>query len=284
MHFRIARTFMKYVGFNDESVFVSSLHICEAAPLIRKMVTRRADYRKLLVHAAQMALASGARATALRYLDTALVLLQDNPWDEDSPDVEYNETLNLHVQVSQLHWHQGDNEQAQRVLGSIFVNVSSAKDKATPWIIQSRIFMRRGHTEAAFSALRTSLTELGLYLDVTPTWESCDKQYHVVRAKLRSMNHDSRKRRQWRRSSDENPTGVVLVEAISAAFWTDRVTFYQMVLKAAELYLQDFEAYSHIGLGLAYFALVSRHMLNRLVLQLNLCLGSYHKVRRLGFH
>ena len=269
MHFRIARTYMKYVSLNDQSVFVSSLHVCEAAPLIRKLVTRRADYRELLSHAAQIALASGARATALRYLDTALVLLQDRPWDEDFPDVEYNETLNLHVQVSQLHWHQGDNEQAQTVLGSIFANVSSAKDKATPWIIQSRIFMRRGHTEAAFSALRTSLTELGLDFDATPTWESCDKQYHVLRAKLNSMHHDSITRRQRRQSSDENPTGVVLVEAISAAFWTDRVIFYQMVLKAAELYLQNFEAVSHIGLGLAYFALVSRCMVNRLQFQLN---------------
>lgn len=257
MHFVISRTMMKYSGSSERSLFVGSLHVCEAAPLIQKRVKHRAEYRKLLVEAAQAALESGARATALKYLETALQLLQLNPWNGDLKDVDYRETLDLHVQAAQLHWHQGEDAEAQSVLGAVFSNVSSARDKATPWVLQSRISMRKGHTEAAFHALRTSLSELGLDIDANASWESCDKDYHVLRAKIQSMDHSSLPEQRREPSNNDDPTGVVLVEAISAAFWTDKLTFYQMVLKVAEMYIRNFSATSHIGLGLAYFALVS---------------------------
>ena len=257
MHFIVSRTMMKYSGSSDRSLFVGSLHVCEAAPLIRERVRHRAEYRKLLVDAAQAALESGARITALKYLDIALSLLQPNPWNADIEDVDYRETLDMHVQAAQLHWHQGEDAEAQSVLGTIFSNVSSARDKAMPWVLQSRISMRKGHTEAAFHALRTSLSELGLDMDAEVSWESCDKDYHVLRAKLQTISYDHLPEQPREQSNNDDPTGIVLVEAISAAFWTDKLTFYQMVLKAAEMYIRNFSAASHIGLGLAYFALVS---------------------------
>ena len=257
MHFIISRTMMKYSDSSDRTLFVGSLHVCEAASLIQKRVMQRAEYRKLLVNAAQAALKSGARVTAMKYLETALLLLQANPWNDELEDVDYRETLSLHIETAQLYWHQGEDLQAQDILGEIFSNVASAKDKATPWVLQSRVFMRKGHTEAAFNALKTSLTDLGLHLDVKASWESCDREYHLLRTNLQSMDHTLLTEQFREQQNSDDPTGVVLVEAISAAFWTDRLTFYQMVLKAAELYIRNSAGAGYVGLGLGYFALVS---------------------------
>ena len=262
MHFVIAHTMIKYDLANNPFVFICSTHICESAPLIKQRVKRRFNYRKFLVDAANAAVGSGARGTALKYLATAISLLQASPWDDKLEDVEYKDTLNLHIQAAQLYWHQGEDIQAQHTLNAIFSNVVSARDKTTSWVIQSRIFMRKGQTEAALGALKTSLAELGLGSEAKPSWASCDEEYHVLRARLQSIDHDFRRKQSLEQSDVDGPAGVVLVEAISAAFWTDKSIFYQMVLRAADLYTRDFRAVGHIGLGLAYFALVCSCYIN----------------------
>ena len=89
--------------YNDDStigskaLYMQSRHICLAAELIKAKETYRAPFRDMLYQAGETACESGARSTGIYYFAHSLMLLQDDPWDDNQPDVSYQETLQLFV-------------------------------------------------------------------------------------------------------------------------------------------------------------------------------------------
>ena len=142
---------MKYSDIDDRSLYAKARHVCQAAELIKSRIPHRHHYRELLFQAAQNAIESGARPTALEYYETGLILMQDEPWKEGA-DVYYEETLNLCTRTAELYWYQSQYPKAHSLLASIFVGARTASDKAPAWIILSRLYAHQGNTSAAFNA------------------------------------------------------------------------------------------------------------------------------------
>lgn len=97
MHFLIVQTMIKYPNLDGRSLYARAQHICKAANAIRQRVRNRYRFRALLFEAAQTAIESGARSTALEYYETCLALMQADPWKEGASDVFYEETLILYT-------------------------------------------------------------------------------------------------------------------------------------------------------------------------------------------
>ena len=223
MHFLISQTMMKYSDLDRRSSYARAQHVCKAASIIRRRVTIRYKFRALLFEAAEMALRSGARPTALQYCEACLALMQPEPWKEGVPDVFYEETLDLYTKAAELYWHQGRPLKAQDLLDSIFAGARPASDKSPAWILQSKVFAQAGNMQGALAALKTSLLELGLDVSATPTWQSCDQEYDKLSKRLRAADFPAIVSKSL--SNDHNTTalGSVLIEAISAGFWSNRL-------------------------------------------------------------
>lgn len=255
MHFVIAQTMMKYSKTNSEecSMYAQARHICQAIDVIKRRIAHRSRFRKVLCKAAHKAIESGARPTASWYYENCLRLLQSDPWDDKKPDVYYDETLDLYTRAAELYWHQGLSSEALDIISSTFAHARTAADKAPSWILQSRVFAQRGNSHAAFNALKTSLTELGLVFEKTTSWNECDQEYQRLHKKLEYMEHTQLV------SQPQDPKlvamGAVMVEAISAAFWSDSLLFYQMAIKMIEVHLQE-GSFIQVGLGFCYFGMI----------------------------
>ena len=243
---------MKYSDLDDRSLYARARHVRQAAELIRIRISHRHHFRKLLFQAAQKAIESGARPTALDYYETCLTLLQDEPWKEGA-DVYYEETLDLYTRAAELYWYQNQYPKAHEILASIFKGARTASDKAPAWIILSRLHAHQGDTSAAFNAyvtpshacqrlihfsLNMSLRELDLDFEAKPSWDICDKEYRNLRHRV--QNTDFKKIIQ--KPLNEEPVfmsmGVVMIEALSAAFWSNGLLVYRMCATSYE-YLAD---------------------------------------------
>lgn len=102
--------------------------------------------------AAQKAVESGARSSALQYYEACLDLMQPDPWKEGVEDAHYDETLSVYSRAAELYWYQEQHSEAHRLINSIFRGGRSAADKAPAWILQSRLFAQRGDLSAAFQS------------------------------------------------------------------------------------------------------------------------------------
>lgn len=102
--------------------------------------------------AAQQAVESGARSSALEYYEACLDLMHPDPWNEGAEDVYYDESLSVYTRAAELYWYQQKHSEAHRLIASIFRGGRSAADKAPAWILQSRLFAQRGDLAAAFQS------------------------------------------------------------------------------------------------------------------------------------
>ena len=258
MHFMIVQTMMKYPDLDGRSVYAQAQHICEAVHLIKRCVQRRKPYRTLLLEAARKAIESGARPSALQYYETILELLQTNPWnDVQSQDTWYDETLTMYTETAGLYWHQGRFFDAQNALDAIFAHARTAAQKAPAWILQSKLFAQGGNMSDSFTSLKTSLLELGLKFASEPTWERCDEDFRRLHETLDEENSDGLLDKPLSTNPDIIAIGSVFVEAISSAFWTDSLLFYQMTLQMMEMHISSSGTFPQIGLGCMYFAMTS---------------------------
>lgn len=235
MHFLIVQTMMKYSDLDGQSLYQRARHVCQAARVIRRRVTHRYQFRALLFDAAQKAIASGARPTALDYYESCLAFMQPDPWKEGVADVFYEETLNLYTKAAELYWHQGRPVDAQNLLDSLFAGARSASDKAPAWILQSKLFAQSGNIAGASTALKTSLLELGLDIAATPTWESCDAELGKLKKLLQVTDFTDIISKPLSTDTNTIAIGSVLVDAISAGFWSNAllvgcVSIYLMVV------------------------------------------------------
>ena len=142
---------MKYSSIDRRSMHSRAQHICQAERLIKDRVQYRSRYREILAQAAQRAVDSGARPTALQYYNVCLNLMQPKPW-EDGPDVYYQETLDIFTRAAQLYWHQGRLDRAMQLAWEALDVIKVPADRAPLWIINSRLLSQMGDVAGAFSA------------------------------------------------------------------------------------------------------------------------------------
>lgn len=223
MHFIIAQTMMKYWDLNSGSLYDRARHICQSASAIKSRVQYRHRFRALLVEAAEKAIKSGARPTALQYYESCLALMQPKPWKEEATDAYYDETLTVYTKSAELYWHQSQPVEAQNLLDSIFAGARTASDKAPAWILQSKLFAQAGNMAGSFSSLKTSLLELGLDLADNPTWESCDKECRDIREVVQKADFSGITSKALDADRNMVALGAVLIEATSAAFWSNSI-------------------------------------------------------------
>ncbi len=186
-------------------------------------VEYRHRFRALLAEAAEKAIKSGARPTALQYYESCLALMQPEPWKEGAPDAYYDETLSLYTKAAELYWHQDRVVEAQNLLDSIFAGARTASDKAPAWILQSKLFAQAGNMAGSFSSLKTSLLELGLDISDSPTWASCDEDCQDLRKMVQKANFADITSKALDADCNMVALGAVLMEAISAAFWSNSI-------------------------------------------------------------
>lgn len=259
MHFAIAKC-MIASDFQDpttssKSLYIRCRHVCLAVDLIKNRVQQRKSYRDMLYQAAEIACDSGARSTALYYFDRCLTLLQEDPWDDTKEDVDYHETLRLFTRTAECYWYQGFFEAALGLLQTTFDKARDAVDKAPSWILQSRIYAMRGDSFAAFHGLKKCLIDLGLVFNEA-TWEECDAEFHRLCSEIQRTGSINILGQPTTNDRTLQTMGVVLVELLSAAFWSNSLLFYQMTLHMVALQLTR-GTFSQISLGYVHLASIT---------------------------
>ena len=243
---------MKYAG--DTDIYAKASHICESVDLICDRILHRNAFREVLCEAATKATASGARPTALLYYTACVKLMQSDPWKEGARDVYYEETLDVYTKVAELYWYQGQASEALRALSATFLHARTAPDKAPSWIIQSRLFAQNGDPVSSFNALKTSLNELGLDFEKQTTWANCDEEYRKLHEELETVGMTDLVEKPLSTDPSKIAMGAVLIEALSAAFWSDTLLFYQLAVKMIEVHIHQ-ETFLQSGLGCCYLSM-----------------------------
>ncbi|KAI4640040.1 hypothetical protein J4E93_008840 [Alternaria ventricosa] len=259
MHFTIAKMITSGEEYNDDStsgskaLYMQSRHICLAAELIKTKETVRAPFRDMLYQAGETACESGARSTGIYYFAHSLMLLQDDPWDDNRPDVSYQETLQLFVRSAECYWHQGMFDEALSLIRTTFQHARDPCDMASSFILQSRVFAIRGDSFGAFQALKDCLSLLNSPIPPT-TWEACDAQFQQIYGTLQNIDKEELlKRRPSPGDRVLMTIGPVFIELLSAAFWSNSLLFYQATLKLITIHLEKGTmsqvalAYVHLG-------------------------------------
>jgi hypothetical protein len=259
MHFTIAKVvtsggeYLDDSASSSKSLYMQSRHICLAAELIKSKESIRAPFRDMLYQAGETACESGARSTGIYYFAHSLMLLQDDPWDDNQPDVSYQETLQLFVRSAECYWHQGMFDESLSLIRTTFQHARDPCDMASSFILQSRVFAIRGDSFGAFQALKDCLSLLGSPIPST-TWEACDVQFQQIFNTLQNIDKDELLMR--RAPTDDRvlmTMGPVFVELLSAAFWSNSLLFYQGTLMLVKSHLdrgtmsQMALAYVHLG-------------------------------------
>ncbi|UNI19958.1 Histidine kinase [Purpureocillium takamizusanense] len=253
MHFIISQTLLKYYAVEARQKDSTAAHICTALDLIKRRVSARQGYRKLLLDCAQAATENGARPTASKYYSAAISLLQGAPWEDEADDVSYDETMQLHLRAAECYLFMGQLSAANDLLSVVFANAKTAVDKAPAYVLQSRIFAQNGNALAAFISLRECLSALGVPLDDQPTYEKCDERFKKLAKQIKASSREELL--QPKRTGDPiiASIGAVLAETTAAAWWSDCLHFYHLTMVMLEMHLtrgafpQSGMAFLHLG-------------------------------------
>ncbi|RYO96595.1 hypothetical protein DL765_011532 [Monosporascus sp. GIB2] len=261
MHFVVAETLLKYNGLFTPSKDSVASHICEATNIIRERCHVRQRYRKHLMECAATAVENGARSTASKYYSQALKLLQPDPWTDGQEDVCYGETLKLHLRAAECHVYMGNQASALDLLKTVFSGAKSAEDKAPAWLLQSRVLAQNGDAEAALTTLKQSLVQLRTQYDPNPTFEKCDETFMRLATKIQSIDRTQLLNPLDHADSQRVIIGAILAEAISSAWWSDYLDFYNLALTLINLHLED-GPFPQSGLGFLHFAMIALSRFN----------------------
>ncbi|KAL8861888.1 MAG: hypothetical protein Q9178_001757 [Gyalolechia marmorata] len=256
MHFHIAQIMMKYSSSDNRSLHAKAQHICQAERLIASRVHHRSRYREILSEAAQHAIDSGARPTALQYYDVCLKLMQPQPW-KNGPDVYYHETLDVFTRTAQLCWHQGLLEKAMRLASEALESTHVPSDRAPVWIITSRLLSQQGDIAGAFQALKASMIELGVDWEKSLTLDALDHQYDDLKKRVQEADEANQLLKPLLEDPARATLGAILAEAMSAAFWSDAIMFYQVASTMLHQHMIHERSFPQMGLGFCYFAMIA---------------------------
>lgn len=121
----------------------------------------------------------------------------------------------------------------------------------------------------ALKCLTQCLKELDIGFDEEPTWEKCDADFERIIVKIQSLERVDLVNPPAANDTKLASIGSVLVDAISAAWWSDSVMFYKLSLVMTEVHLARGASPSS-GTGFLYLAMIalSRMSLSQLALDL----------------
>lgn len=260
MHFIIAQTLLKYYSSDPKEIDTTAFHICASADIIKRQVPARRHFRDLLIVCAQSSIENGARPTAAKYYNTAISLLQADPWAEGPEDVSYEETIQIYLRSAECYLYMGQHSNAHNLLTVIFHNAQSAIDKAPAYVLESRIYTQNGNAQAAVAPLRECLGALGVSLDDDPTYEKCDQQFERLATRIKSMEWSTITDVDQSKDSTLASIGAVLSETVTAAWWSDCLRYYSLSLVMLETHLTQ-GSFPQSGMAFLHLAIValSRH-------------------------
>ncbi|KAF2102189.1 hypothetical protein NA57DRAFT_54113 [Rhizodiscina lignyota] len=273
MHYAIAKEMVEKSRQDNfvrsKSLYQRSRHVCLASNLIKERENTRTHYRDLLYQSGMEACDSGARSTALFYFTNCLNLLQPDPWDDEKPDVRYQETLALYTRTIECYSYLAQFEVASGLLEVVFANVKDAVDRAPAWILHSRVLAMRGDSYNAFTALKQCLAELGFVLKDT-TWAECDQEFQNVRSMIEATDREEMLGQPLNQDPLLLTIGPVLVELVSSAFWTDSLLFFHVTLKMIRCHFK-LGAFTQMGIGYMHLGTIAVSRFN--LVQFGVSLG-----------
>jgi len=260
VHFDITQAMFRHAPEENELYDLAS-HIGSAISLVKQRITRRSQYRQVLIRSAEKSIDAGGRASGLTYYTNALALLQKEPW-VDGVDVDYHETLNLFVKTAECYWLQGFVEPALALIDTSLKKARDVIDRVPAQILHARILARRGDMTSSLRILKACLADLGL--DVTQgTFKDCDRRFQELRPILEDGSALRRLAGPMGGNAGMSARGAVLCEAMAGAFWSDPLLYYHLALAEVELHIAGGNtsysglAYIHIGaVAITRFGLV----------------------------
>ena len=269
MHFIISQTLLKYYSFDFNWKDTTAFHICQCADIVKRRIPRRHHFRHVLIECAQSSIETGARPTAAKYYNTAVGLLQEDPWTEGLPDVSYDETMQLYLRSAECYLYMGQHSNAEKLLSVIFAHAKTALDKAPAYVLQSRIYGQRGNTQAAVVSLRECLAALGIAFDDNPTYEKCDAHFEKLATRIKSMDRSALINVDQRRDSTMASIGAVLSETVTTAWWSDCLRYYHLSLVMLETHLTR-GSFPQSGMAFLHYAMiaVARHGMTQFAVEL----------------
>ncbi|KAI1422771.1 putative histidine kinase HHK1p [Xylaria sp. FL1777] len=239
MHFIIAQTLMTHSESRIKARDNTASHICESVDMINKRVRNRYPFRKYLIECAATAVENGAKPTAVKYYRRAISLLQPDPWTGGREDVHYDETLQLHLRAAECYVYMGNHEAAQELTDIVFENATTTDDKSAAALLHSRIQFQSGDAVSALATLKHSLRQLGVKFDPKPTYEKCDNTFMELSEKITAMGHAEAINPSREDTPQKMTSGVLLADAVQAAWWSDALEFYNLALALMNMHLTE---------------------------------------------
>ena len=231
---------------SNSILFDQARHVCEGLDVVKLRQTTNASQRDLLYQAAETARETGARSVGLYYYKHCLDLLDAKPWDSTAEDASYGETLALYTKAAEAYWYMGRFEECSACLEEIFEHARDYADKAPAAIIRSRMYAQQSNSRKAFLSLQDALIGLGVEIPES-SWEECDDEFQRLFDPLvQTLQDELEPASNINIDRDLATLGALMVELLSAAFWTDALLFYQATLKLMDIYLQK-GIFPHVG-------------------------------------
>lgn len=273
MSFVLACAMMKHepydpVNHSNAVLFEQAGHICAGLEVFKNRQLIRLPTRNLLYNAAENAAETGARSSALRYLESCISLLQEDAWT-DTDDSSYAETLHLYTRAAEAHWYLNAHDGASTSLKQIFQNARTPIDRTPASIICSRISAQAGDVKSAFWRLKHALSDLGVEMPDLTT-EECDEEFHrvlpLLQERIKELDFNGPAAQNRRLTT----LGALLVELISTSYWMDAHLFYQGTLKLIGVFLDE-GVFPQAGLALVHMASIAVYRFN--LIQIGLTFG-----------
>ncbi|KAI8630927.1 putative histidine kinase HHK1p [Xylariaceae sp. FL1651] len=261
MHFIIAHTLMRQGGSSKKARDNTASHICESVDIINGRVQNRYPYRKHLMECAATAVENGAKSTAVKYYRHAILLLQPDPWTEGKDDVHYDETLQLHLRATECYVFMGNHEAAQQLADTVFTNAISADDRAAACLLHARIQFQSGDARSALATLKQSLRQLEVQFDPEPTFEKCDQAFLQLCNKIKATDRAETINASRVDVTQQMSSGVVLGDAVQAAWWSSVLDFYNLALALMNMHLQE-GPIPQSSTAFLYFAMIALSRFN----------------------
>lgn len=257
MHFVIVTALTKHSPWTpaqtSKTLFSQAEHICAAVNVIRRRVPVD-PYRQLLIQAAEQARMQGSSQMSLNFLCHALQLLPDDRW-ASSTYAQHQDVLTLVLSTASGYWDLAQYDEAHALIQDVLDHNEDPADRSSALILNSRIHARQGDSGAALVSLKQALKDLGH--EIYPaTWESCDDAFHALLPRLKANEGVLSETTADQVTSRSQTTGAVLVEILSAAFWTDSLMFYQLTLQLLDIYLRE-GPFPQVALGYIHLGTIA---------------------------
>ncbi|KAL2069420.1 hypothetical protein VTL71DRAFT_14099 [Oculimacula yallundae] len=262
MHFVLAHTLTSFYNLEIKYHSIAVSSICHSISTIKTSIAARRQFRTVALEYAQIACDNGVRSAAVRVFAACIDLLQDDPWTDKLEDVYYEETLQIYTQAAECLLYCRHYDKAKKLISAVLTNAKSVIDKVSSWVLQSRAFSQEGNSSGAFNSLKECLAALNIRLDPDPTFQKCDAELKRLCNLIEASDFNNIS---WHRTAEDQPTldavGAVLIEASSAAFWSDTLTFYQVTLVLVETYLVS-GSFPQSGMGFLQLGVIALTRLN----------------------